>query len=252
MDQDRLKDIQTAGISESQVNEDFVHWLKTKGPNYLLIVMIVIVAYLFFVRYQQGQTAQRAEAWDEYFGAINSGLPATHEDVAKTYSDIDAIEGLGLINAGDAYLNAVILGKTIGSNADISTKLSEEDRTFYLTKADNLYMLVVDKDDQSNGYSLLSVTALYGRAAVAEANGDIDLAKNFYEKIIARISNLYPALADQARSRIDTLPPLVNVITLPSDLDVTARNNQVLQRDPTAINTTVQSLTDITESDGSK
>jgi hypothetical protein len=159
---------------------------------------------------------------------------------------------LGLINAGDAYLKAVILEKTIGSNDDISTELSEEDRTFYLTKSDNLYKLVIDKDDQSNEYSLLTVTALYGRAAVAESNGDIDSAKTFYEKIISRISNQYPALADQARSRIDTLPPLANTINLPSDLDVSARNNQVLQRDSAPINSTVGSLTDITESDGSK
>ena len=47
MDSDRLKDIQTADLSETQVNEDFVHWLKTKGPSYLLIIMIVIVSYLF-------------------------------------------------------------------------------------------------------------------------------------------------------------------------------------------------------------
>ena len=64
MDRDRLKDIQTADLSESNVNEDFVHWLKTKGPSYLLIVIIVIVSYLFFVIYQKGKMAHRAEAWN--------------------------------------------------------------------------------------------------------------------------------------------------------------------------------------------
>ena len=54
MDRERLKDIQTADLSESHVNEDFVHWLKTKGPSYLLIIMIVIVAYMFVVKYKQG------------------------------------------------------------------------------------------------------------------------------------------------------------------------------------------------------
>jgi hypothetical protein len=38
MDRDRLKEIQTADLSESNVNEDFVQWLKTKGPTYLLII----------------------------------------------------------------------------------------------------------------------------------------------------------------------------------------------------------------------
>ena len=64
MDRDRLKDIQTADISESNVNEDFVQWMKKKGPSYLLVFMLVVVGYLFYIRYQQGQGAHRAEAWN--------------------------------------------------------------------------------------------------------------------------------------------------------------------------------------------
>ena len=252
MDRDRLKEIQTADLSESNVNEDFVYWLKTKGPGYLLIAMIVIASYLFFVRYQQGQSAQRAEAWNEYFGAVSSGLPASHEDVAKSFSDVDAIEGLGLISAADAYLQSIIVGKTVGSNADISTVLSEEDRTFYLEKADNLYKMIITKDDLKAPSSLLVVSALNGRAAVAEAKGDVESAKDFYEKVIVRISNQYPVLATQAQLRIDTILPLANPIVLPTDAEVAARNNQVLQRDPTPINSTIDSLTDITDSDGSQ
>ena len=56
MDRDRLKEIQTADLSESNVNEDFVRWLKTKGPSYLLVVMVVIVGYLFYIRYQSNQS----------------------------------------------------------------------------------------------------------------------------------------------------------------------------------------------------
>ena len=52
MDQDRLKDIQTADISESNVNEDFVQWMNKKGPSYLLVFMLVVVGYLFYIRYQ--------------------------------------------------------------------------------------------------------------------------------------------------------------------------------------------------------
>ena len=91
MDRDRLKDIQTADISESNVNEDFVQWLKTKGPTYFLVFMLVIAGYLFFIRYQQGQSAHRTEAWIAYLEARVSGLPASHEDVAQTYADVDSI-----------------------------------------------------------------------------------------------------------------------------------------------------------------
>ncbi len=247
MDRDRLKDIQTADLSESNVNEDFVHWLKTKGPSYLLIVMIVIVSYLFFVRYQQGKMAHRAEAWIAYIEAAATGLPASHEDVAQTYSDIDAIQELGLLTAGDAYLKAVVLNQTIGSSADFSSSLSDEDRTFYLEKADNLYSKVVAIDDKSDAASLFVVSALNGRAAIAESRGDVESAKQFYESAAARIENLYPALATQALARASNIDFLANEINLPTDADVSARNNQVLSRDPKPVNSTIDILTDITK-----
>ena len=94
MDRDRLKDIQTADISDSQVNEDFVQWMKKKGPSYLLVFMLVIAGYLFLIRYQQGQSAHRSEAWLAYLEARVSGLPASHEDIAQTYADVDSIESI--------------------------------------------------------------------------------------------------------------------------------------------------------------
>jgi hypothetical protein len=247
MDSDRLKDIQTAGLSEAQVNEDFVHWLKTKGPSYLLVIMVVIVAYLFFVRYQQGKTAHRAEAWIAYIEASATGLPASHEDIAQSYSDIDSIQELGLLTAGDAYLRAIILNQTVGSNANITTSLSDEDRIFYLEKADNLYGQVVAMDDQSDASALFAVSGLNGRAAIAESRGDIEAAKKLYETAAARIDVLYPALATQALARANSIATLADAVTLPTDAEVSARNNQVLTRDPTPINSSVDVLTDITK-----
>ncbi len=247
MDQDRLKDIQTADLSDSQVNEDFVHWLKTKGPSYLLIVMIVIVAYLFFIQYQQGKAAHRAEAWIAYIEASATGLPASHEDIAQSYADIDSIQELGLLTAGDAYLKAIVLNQTIGSNADIATSLSDEDRTFYLEKADNLYGLVVANDDNSDGAALFVASGLNGRAAIAESRGDIDSAKKFYEAAATRIESLYPALATQALARANTIASLADAVNLPTDADVSARNNQVLSRNPKPVNSNIDVLTDITK-----
>lgn len=249
MDQDRLKDIQTADLSDSQVNEDFVHWLKTKGPSYLLIVMIVIVSYLFFVRYQQGETAHRAEAWIAYLEAQASGLPASHEDVAKSYADVDSIEALGLLSAGDAYLKSIVTGLAIGSNADITTPLAEEDKTFYLEKADNLYSMVVQLDDNTPASALITISALNGRAAIAEATGDVVTAQGYYNNVIARISDQYPALANQAQSRIDTLGALTSAILLPTDAEVSARNAQIVPRETAPTNTSIDGLSDLTNSD---
>ncbi len=250
MDQDRLKDIQTADLSESNVNEDFVHWLKTKGPSYLLIVMIVIVGYLFFVRYQQGQAAHRAEAWYAYLEAQASGLPASHEDVAKSYADVDSIEALGLLSAADAYLKSIVTGQAIGSSPESTTPLAQEDRTFYLEKADNLYAMVVNLDDQSQSAALLTVSALNGRAAVAEANGDIAGAEGYYKNVIVRIESQYPALARQAQSRIYTLAPLSERVTLPSDADVAARNALIVPREDAPASDSIDALDELSGANG--
>ncbi len=245
MDRDRLKDIQTADISESNVNEDFVQWLKKKGPNYLLVFMLVIVGYLFLIRYQQGQDAHRAEAWNAYLEARVSGLPASHEDVAQSYADVDSIQSLGILSAADAYLQSVILNRTVGSNANISTTLTEEDRTFYLQKAANLYGAVVASDDEAATSTLLVVSGLSGQAAVAEAQGNVEDAKRYYEAVISRVGDQYPALVAQAKARLETVDSLSSSIVLPTDVEVTARNNQVLRRDADPVNSTIDALSDI-------
>ena len=242
MDRDRLKDIQTAELSESNINEDFVHWLKTKGPSYLLVVMVVIVGYLFYVRYQTNQSQRHGEAWAAFAQARVSGLPASFEDIATSYSDIDSLRPLGLLSAADGYLKAVLLGQTLSSNANVTTVLTEEERTFYLQKADALYAEVVADDNNTDASTLFAVSGLSGRAAVAESTGNIDTARTFYEAIIVRSGDQYPALAKQAQLRIDTLGALASAISLPTEKEVSARNNQVLRRDTKAVDSDINSL----------
>ena len=242
MDRDRLKDIQTAELSESNINEDFVRWLKTKGPSYLLVVMVVIVGYLFYIRYQTNQSQRHGEAWSAFAEARVSGLPASFEDIAISYSDIDSLRPLGLLNAADGYLKAVLLGQTLSSNANVTTVLTEEERTFYLQKADALYAEVVADDNNTGASTLFAVSGLSGRAAVAESTGNIDTARTFYEAIILRSGDQYPALAKQAQLRIDTLGALASAISLPTEEEVSARNNQVLRRDTKAVDSDINSL----------
>ena len=40
-DRERLKEVHATDLTESRVNEDFVDWLKTKGPTYLLAILVV-------------------------------------------------------------------------------------------------------------------------------------------------------------------------------------------------------------------
>lgn len=248
MDRDRLKDIQTADLSESNMNEDFVLWLKTKGPTYLLFFMVIVAAYLFYVRYEQGKSTYRAEAWIAHLEAVASGLPASHEDVAVTYADVDSIEGLGYISAGDAYLKSYVLNKTVGNTQDgTATPLSEDDRSFYLEKADALYGKAIALDDNSPQSTLIVICGLNGRAAVAESKGDIESAEAFYNQVISRVSDQYPALATQAEARISGLSNLTVAIQLPTDAEVSAQLNRTESRDATPNNTTIDALSELTD-----
>lgn len=248
MDRDRLKDIQTADLAESNVNEDFILWLKTKGPNYLLIAMVLIAGYLFLVRHQQNKATHHAEAWIAYLEASASGLPASHEDVATAYSDIDAIEGLGYISAADAYLKSIILNKTVGNAQNtIETILNNEDRIFYLNKAETLYQKAIDIDNQTAETTLLVISGLNGRAAIAETRGDVKEAQNFYEQVIARVGNQYPALANQAQLRINTLNSIEKPIVLPTETEVTSRSNEIITREAAPSDSIIDALTEIVE-----
>lgn len=247
MDRDRLKDIQTADLSESKVNEDFVYWLKTKGPSYLFIILIVLSAFMFYNNYKAGKVAHRVEAWIAYIEAGQSGLPASLEDVAQTYSEIDSLKQLGLLSAADGYMRSVTTGQALGSDDDFSTELSEEDRTFYLEKADALYALVVAEDDKSPGHTLLTISGLHGRASVSESKGDIDSARGFYETVVTRSGQQYPALASQAQTRIDSLESLTEAVILPTDAEVAAWNKLSEERESAPINPSIDELTDLSE-----
>jgi hypothetical protein len=146
------------------------------------------------------------------------------------------------LGAADGYLKAVVLNQTLGSDANNTDSLTQEDRTFYLQKADALYAAVVADDDSNATNTLFAVGGLSGRAAVAEANGDIDSARKYYESIITRAGAQYPALAAQAQSRIDSLESLSASIELPSEAEIAARTNQVLKRDPKSIDSDIDSL----------
>ena len=134
------------------------------------------------------------------------------------------------------------MGQTLSSNANVTKVLTEEERTFYLQKADALYAEVVADDNNTDASTLFAVSGLSGRAAVAESTGNIDTARTFYEAIIVRSGDQYPALAKQAQLRIDTLGALASAISLPTEKEVSARNNQILRRDTKAVDSDINSL----------
>ena len=79
MDRERLQQVQQSDLSESRVNEDFVNWIKTSGPWYLLAVLIGIAVYMYIVNIQRAELRAREQAWFDFSEAV---MPASLEDVA--------------------------------------------------------------------------------------------------------------------------------------------------------------------------
>lgn len=222
-DRNRLSQIEQTDLTESRINEDFVDWLKTKGPTWLLIVLVVITGYLLYNRWRQHQVAQVNQAWIDL---ANTDRPESLEEVAETHSDIYAVPLLARGRAADAYLNAVLTGRDFSDDPALAPQLTDEQRSDYLSKADRLYeSIVAGAAELDDDYDTLPhvVYALFGRAAVAEAMGDIEAAKRIYEDAAQRAEVRYPALAQQARTRIENAEEAAKAVYLPGTAELPTR-----------------------------
>ena len=212
MDRERLKDVQTSDLKDDRLNEDFVLWLKTKGPSWLLVILVAIVAYLFIVNWQQQEARHRNEAW---IALLEAQLPTSLEDVAAQYPDVDSVAHQARIRAANMYLRSVHLNREVGSMSDARTELTPEDRDFNLDRADALYGQVRADVGGADEHLLLLVTALNGQAAVAESRGDTDTAKSLYEQSAAAAGTTFPFMAARASNRAESVDRYQMEIEIP-------------------------------------
>jgi tetratricopeptide (TPR) repeat protein len=231
MDRERLKEVHQTDLTESRINEDFVDWLKNKGPSWLLIILVCVTGYLAMVRWRQHRLRKVDEAW----AALNDApLPSSKEDVAAAHAGVFAVPQIALEQAASQLLRSVQSGTAIDLAAGTESTgddaaLSEEQRTQYLDRADGIFQRILEgdgkigADDGSLGMTLHAVQAYNGRAAVAEARGDAEQARRFYDQAAERAEQHYAALAEQARERQRTIEANVAPVTLPTTADLANR-----------------------------
>lgn len=220
MDRDRLKEVHKTDTTESRVNEDFVEWLKNKGPTWLLVVLVALTAYLGLVRWRTTQQTQHIQAWRALDEAERSAFPASLRSVAEDYPRVDAIANIARLNAAQILMESVITGQRPGMTVgQEDATLSAEDRELNLNRADEFYREVIAADDGTLRTAVHVVSAHNGRAAVAEARGDAEAARQHYLAAANRAEAAYPYLAQQARERAEGAPVAAG-IQLPSDDEV--------------------------------
>ena len=211
----RLKDIQQGTLTESRLNSDFLFWLKEKGPNWLLAVLLALCAVLGYNWWEQRQKSARDAAWNELATADS---PQALLDIADRHQAVDAISALAMLEAADRYLESVRSGKRFDREATApDATVTAELRAQYLDEADRLYAAVADRTDARQApRTLVIASAWFGRAAVAESKGDAAKAESHLKAAQVAVKDVYPAVATAADERIATLASLSNRPALPS------------------------------------
>jgi len=213
----RLKNMQQADLTESRVNDDFLHWLKTWGQNILLAVLVVAALAMGYFWWSQKKEQARDEAWSE-LGAAS--LPAALEEVAAKHEGKDAVAPFAEILAADRYLQAVTSNQRFDREASAAdAALTPELRTEWLKEADRLYAKVAARmanAKRPGEYGFL-FGALFGRAAVAEDMGDLKAAEGFLKEIEAKSKDTdFAADGTLAAKRLESLQALAAKVELPS------------------------------------
>jgi hypothetical protein len=219
MDRDRLKEVHASDLTEGRINQDFVDWLQTKGMTWLLVILVALCAYFGIVRWRHSKTNYQVEGWRSLASA---SLPGAYEDVAEKYSDVGSVAHLARLRAAQMLLTSIQTGKTLGAATETQKDLTPADRDDYLNRADRLYSKVLESDNGSNENALIMVTALTGRAAIAESKGDLEQAKQHYAKAAQRAESNYPKLAEQAKRRAESVDQQAANVALPSQAELTA------------------------------
>ena len=209
-----------AGLEESRINQEFVDFLRKWSTPVLFVIAALAVGYVVFQRTSQAREERVNRAFVELDQAGGlRGLPPSPESLKRVAEEFESVRGVPLmarLRAADEYLRVSRIGMHPGarplqdgsaaSPEDIAT---EEDSRRYLDEAASLYRRVLADSEKDPGKLLFTINALFGLAAVDESRGDLDGARQHYERIVALTDGT--AFAIQARAankRIADLPSL--------------------------------------------
>lgn len=225
---DRQQQIrERAGLEESRLNQEFIDWLRKWGTPILFVAALAAAGFALKQRMEKSHAEKVDNAFIDLDNASQGENPSPDSltRVANDYEGVKSVSLLARLDAADAYLSAVQRGVKFGATLKTNDKgqqdgtlesadqaLTPEDRTTYLSSAGELYQAVYDKASNDAGKKLLTLSAMYGLAAVAEGQSTFDAAKDWYQKIESLTDKTpYAAHAELAKARIAKLDELAKV-----------------------------------------
>lgn len=206
-----------AGLEESKLNVEFIDWLRRWSTPLLLLVAVAALGYLGYQKWQQMKVAKVNEAFAELNRAVNSRNPNPEalKAIAAQYEGIRAVPTLALLRAADLHLAAARTGvkaaAPVQPDGTVAPEdvLNDEQRSRELAEAERLYRQVLDRNAGSTATALHAIAGAYGLAAVAESRGELDKAREFYERVksLAEAAG-FAEHVKVAQGRIELLPSL--------------------------------------------
>jgi hypothetical protein len=226
MDDRQRTIVEGAGLEESRLNQDLVDFLRKWGTPILLLIVVVAGLYAGSTMWKQHKERVLNQAYADFHAAAVAGSPDNLVVVAEQNKGRGAVYQLALTEAADSYLESARLGlRPGGSPANAEDRLSAEQVASNLSRAGEIYGLIVTSTRGKAGMALHELNGLYGQAAVAESLGKIDEARALLAQSaeVARKAG-FDELARVAEARIATLDEVANPPTLYELSDVRSSN----------------------------
>lgn len=209
-----------AGLEESRINQEFVDFLRKWSTPVLFVIAALAVGYVVYQRTSQAREERVNRAFVELdqAGGLRGGPPSP-ESLKRVAEEFESVRGVPLmarLRAADEYLRVSRIGMhpgarplADGSLASPEDIASEEDSRRYLDEAASLYRRVLADSERDPGKLLFTINALFGLAAVDESRGELDAARQHYERIVSLTDGTAFAIhARAANKRIADLPSL--------------------------------------------
>jgi hypothetical protein len=215
-----------AGLEESRYNQDFIEFLRKWSTPTLVVIAVLAAGYALYQRFEKAQHDRVNAAFDELQAAMGGGNPSPDSlaDVASAYEGVRGVSVLARLNAADTYMRALRTRLKVGAKAQQDGSFAVADtlddtnpeaakvRETYLAKARELYQKVYDDTSGSDGTRSISVSAIFGLAAVEESSANFAAAKTQYEKVISLTSGgPFAIQAEIAKKRIESIDKLQNL-----------------------------------------
>lgn len=238
---DRQRKIEIgAGLQESRLNQDLINWLNRYGTAILTVVLIVVAIYAASVQFKRWRDAKVDAAFEQYVAARGSsgpdgilqGSPDALLQIARDHRGQGSVSELATNDAAAIYLGSAVRGLRPGAdlrNVQPEDALSADQVTEFLKKASTLYGEVADRTRGDSRRTVLYHQATLGAAAAAVSLGEFDRAKELLTNLESHAERTnWPAMAAEARRRLQQLPNLRETVTLVSAASLPTESETVV------------------------